>query len=130
MQFNSRIARTHFASIMTLNLCFGRKQRRNKQREKQYAKTILFVRQMHMRKYHLFCASMHQNIPYGTTQDLNIASESCNECSCESTCTIDKSAPYRRNCNDVASCRPSVCRMCKVPGWCSTVVGEASTLIK
>ena len=28
-----------------------------------------------MRKCHLFCASMHQNVPYGTKQDINNGSE-------------------------------------------------------
>ena len=45
-------------------------QQRRKQTEKQNARTILFVRQMHMRKCHLFCASMHQNIPYGTKEEI------------------------------------------------------------
>ena len=30
---------------------------------------------MRMRKCHLFCASMHQNVPYGTKQDINNGSE-------------------------------------------------------
>ena len=32
--------------------------------------TFLCVQQMHMRGCHVFCASMHQRVPYEKTQDL------------------------------------------------------------
>lgn len=34
-----------------------------------------FVQQMRMRKCHIFCASMHHHIPYGTQQDFSNGSE-------------------------------------------------------
>ena len=31
-------------------------------------RTILYVQQMHMRECHVFCASMHQRVPYHMEQ--------------------------------------------------------------
>jgi len=36
---------------------------------------VSFVQQIHMRKCHLFCASIHQHVPDGTKQHFNINCE-------------------------------------------------------
>ena len=41
-----------------------------KKKSKRDKWAILFVQRVHMRECHVFCASMHQRVPYGKTQDL------------------------------------------------------------
>ena len=51
-----------------------------------------FSQQMHMRKRRLFCASMHQHVPYGEEHDLNDGSAPSNNCFCKGAWAIVKYA--------------------------------------
>ena len=61
------------AFILKVLQCLHKSRRKRNPEEILIRKrTILLVQRMDMRRYHTFCNSMHQHVPYGKTQHLYV----------------------------------------------------------